>query len=227
MADAVRVAVIDDHPLFREGVTQVLARTDGFRVVAEGGTAEDAIRAAQETQPDVMLLDVRMPGGGVAAAQVITRACPAIKVLFLTVSEDEEDVFACLEAGASGYILKGVGSSELTSMVRAVHQGEMTITPSLAARLLASMGKKHHNPSASDQSALTTREDEILDQVAHGLTNKQIARTLRLSEKTIKHHMTSIMQKLHVRNRVEAAIRSRRMTPSRGPNKSSNQVDRG
>jgi two-component system nitrate/nitrite response regulator NarL len=170
-----------------------------------------------------------MPGGGVAAAQAITRACPAIKVLFLTVSEDDQDVFACLEAGASGYILKGIGSSELASMVWAVHQGEMTITPSLAARLLASIGKKHYDSSVSayGQCALTSREDEILDQVARGLTNKEVARMLRLSEKTIKHHMTSIMQKLHVRNRVEAAMRLRRMTLSRGPDKSSNEVDRG
>jgi two-component system, NarL family, nitrate/nitrite response regulator NarL len=210
MADSIRIAVIDDHPLFREGVVQVLRRMDSFDVVAEGGSAADAVRAAVETKPDLILLDVSMPGGGIAALQAITKTCPTVKALMLTVSEEDNDVFACLEAGACGYILKGVGSSELVRMIQAVRNGEMTITPSLAARLLARIGTKPAVDTVDDPSVLTPRENEILDFVARGQTNKEVARTLRLSEKTVKHYMTSIMQKLHVRNRVEAAIRSRR-----------------
>ena len=219
----IRCLIVDDHTLFREGLRRLLESEAGIEVVGEARDASEAIEAARMLKPDVVLMDIGMPGlSSFEASRRITRELPGRRVIFLTMYEDEEYLLQCLDAGASGYILKGVGSSELTRMVRAVHQGEMTITPSLAARLLASIGKKHHDPSAYDQSALTPREDEVLDQVARGWTNKQIARTLRLSEKTIKHHMTSIMQKLHVRNRVEAAIRSRRMTLSRGPDKSSN-----
>ena len=166
-----------------------------------------------------------MLGGGIAALQAITKTCPTVKALMLTVSEEDNDIFACLEAGACGYVLKGVGASELVNMILAGYNGETTITPGLAARLLARIATRRSADTAGGPSVLTTREDEILNYVARGLTNKEVATTLRVSEKTIKHYMTAIMQKLHVRNRVEAAIRLRRpTTQSDAPKKTTSTI---
>jgi DNA-binding NarL/FixJ family response regulator len=210
MPDAIRIAVIDDHPIFREGVGQSLACVDGIEVIGEGASAADALRVAEELRPDVMLLDISLPGGGIEAAANIARECPSVRVIILTVSESEHDVASALQAGARGYILKGSSSAEVVETVRAIFRGESYVAPSLAARLLIQMGKRNEVVASEPANDLTNREDEILALVSNGMTNKEIANRLRLTERTIKHHMTSIMRKAKVRNRVEATLMFRR-----------------
>jgi DNA-binding NarL/FixJ family response regulator len=214
MSDRLRVAIIDDHPLFREGVVHTLRSARVLDVVGEGGTAEDAVRIAKQELPDIVLLDVSMPGGGIEAARSIARVCPIVKTIMLTVSESEQDVAQALEAGVKGYVLKGTSGSELLKTMFAVSRGESYVTPGLAARLLT-QGKRQAPARGAALPELTEREGQILAEVARGLTNKEIARALSLSEKTVKHHMTNVMQKLQVRNRVEAAMVYRRQTPGR------------
>lgn len=210
MSDLIRVAVVDDHPVFREGAVTCLERAGHFEVVAQGGSAEDALRIAKEHRPDLILLDINMPGNGIEAARQISATQPNVKCVILTASESEEHVAAALEAGARGYIVKGIGIADLVRTIRAVHCGESYVSPGLAARLLTQMQKKRANGKTEDaQPDLTLREEEILGHVSNGLTNKEIANRLNISEKTVKHYMTNIMQKLQVRNRVEAVMMNR------------------
>jgi two-component system nitrate/nitrite response regulator NarL len=212
MADHLRVAIIDDHPLFREGVVHTLRSARVLEVVGEGGTADDAIRIARQELPDIVLLDVSMPGGGIEAARSIARVCPIVKTIMLTVSENEQDVAQALEIGVRGYVLKGTSGSELLKTMFAISRGESYVTPGLAARLLTHATRQE---PAHALPELTEREGQILAHVARGLTNKEIARALSLSEKTVKHHMTNVMQKLQVRNRVEAAMVFRKQSQER------------
>lgn len=207
MADRIRIAVVDDHPLLREGVASTLRADPSIDVVAVGGSGADAVRIAAEHLPDVMLLDISMPGGGIEAARALADSFPSIKTIMLTVSEREDDVTAAMEAGAHGYILKGVTGADLVGTVYAVSRGETYITPQLAARLLHQMKRKSVEKAAQrPEVELTHREEQILNEVSAGLTNKEIARKLTLSEKTVKHYMTSVLQKLQARNRVEAVL---------------------
>jgi DNA-binding NarL/FixJ family response regulator len=210
MAESLHVAIVDDHPLFREGVAFTLGNQPDVEVVAEGESAADALRIAAEQIPDVMLLDVSMPGGGLSAVRQIAAEYPVIKTVMLTVSEDEDDVTAALRAGARAYVLKGVAARELVRILRAVAAGEVYVTPSLAASLLFELtsGKGASQP-ANPLDELTERERQILEGVAAGDSNKEIGAKLHLTEKTVKHHMTNILQKLQVRNRVEAALLAR------------------
>ena len=208
MTAQIRIAVVDDHPLLREGVVGTL-RAAGLDVVGVGASAADAVRIAAEHAPQVMLLDISMPGGGVEAARAIAKAHPGIRTIVLTVSEREDDVIAAMEAGARAYILKGVGGPELLATIRAVGRGETYIAPQIAARVLSRMQRRVNGGASKAkavESELTLREEQIMDQVAKGLTNKEIALKFSLSEKTVKHYMTSVMQKLQVRNRVQAVL---------------------
>lgn len=210
MAETLQIAIVDDHPLFREGVAHTLNAQPDIDVVAEGGSAADALRIAGERMPDVMLLDVSMPGGGVQAVRDIAAAFPVIKVVMLTVSEEEDDVTAALRSGARAYVLKGVAARELVRIIRAVAAGEVYVTPTLAASLLFELtGSGGRSPAASPLDLLTDREREILERVAAGDSNKEVGAQLHVTEKTVKHHMTNILQKLQVRNRVEAALLAR------------------
>jgi DNA-binding NarL/FixJ family response regulator len=210
MTDALQIAIIDDHPLFREGVAHTLGSQPGIEIVGEGESAADAIRIAGERLPDVMLLDVSMPGGGLNAVRQIARDYPVIKLVMLTVSEEEEDVTAALRAGARAYVLKGVAARELVRILRAVASGEVYVTPSLAATVLLELtGGSSRRQQANPLDELTERERQIIELVAGGDSNKEIAAQLHLSEETVKHHMTNILQKLQVRNRVEAALLAR------------------
>ncbi len=205
--DKLRIAIVDDHPLFREGVAATLNNDAALEVIGQGGNAEQAIQLALDLLPDVLLLDISLPGGGIEATREIVRLCPYVKVIMLTASENEQHVSSALEAGARGYILKGIGAAELIRTIHAIHGGEHYVTPQLAARLLSIMKKSGSTPPVADALPdLTKREEQILDGVAEGKTNKEIARILNISEKTVKHYMTNIMHKLQVRNRVEAAL---------------------
>jgi two-component system nitrate/nitrite response regulator NarL len=209
MADPLHVAIVDDHPLFREGVAHTLGAQPDIEIVGEGASAADALRIAAERLPDVMLLDVSMPGGGVEAARQIAAAYPVVRIVMLTVSENEEDVTAALRSGARAYVLKGVSARELVGVLRAVGAGEVYVTPSLAASLLTDGRGAASGRRGELVDELTERERQILERVAEGDSNKEIAAQFGLSEKTVKHHITNILQKLQVRNRVEAALLAR------------------
>ncbi|MEO7117589.1 MAG: response regulator transcription factor [Candidatus Limnocylindrales bacterium] len=202
MSDALRVVVADDHPMFRAGVVAALAAAPGLEVIAEAGDGATALALARAHLPDVVLLDVAMPGSGLVAARDITAACPATRVIMLTVSEDEDDLLAAMKAGASGYVLKGAGAGELVSVVRSVAAGDVYVAPALAWGLLREMSKPR--PTLLDE--LTAREREVLELLAEGLSNQEIGDRLGLAEKTIKHYMSNILGKLRVRSRVEAAL---------------------
>lgn len=207
---AIRIAVIDDHPLFREGVARSLQEIGGFEIVGEGGTRDDALRLAAEQRPDIVLMDISMPGGGLAAIAPILERAPNQKIVILTVSETAEDVARALERGARGYVLKGVGSRALAEILREIAAGESYVSPNLSARLLSGLAALSSRPPGMDRlGELTGREREVLDLVASGLSNKRIALQLDLQEKTIKHHMTRILAKLEASNRTEAAIKYR------------------
>jgi DNA-binding NarL/FixJ family response regulator len=208
MTDKIQIVVVDDHPFFREGVVNRLRTEPDFEIVGEGESAAEAVRLTGELVPDLLLLDISIPGGGLSAAHAIAAQSPVTKVVMLTASEEEEDLLGALKAGAKGYVLKGVTPRELVRILRGVHGGEAYISPSLAASLLSEMMGRasggQHLTSPLDE--LTQREREILELVAEGQSNKEIGYKLHLAEKTVKHHMTNILQKLQVRNRVEAAL---------------------
>lgn len=205
MAETISILVADDHPLFREGVVHSLAAEPDFDVVGQASSGEDALRMACDLVPDVVMLDITMPGwGGIVTADKIRTACPAAKVLMLTVAEDEDKLLASFKAGARAYVLKGVSAHELARAVRSVAQGDVYVTPSLAAGILVTLTR---SPAPQDPlGELTERESEILKLVVQGLTNREIGERLHLSEKTIKHYITNILEKLHVRSRMEAAM---------------------
>ena len=203
----ITIAVIDDHPLFREGVMRILSEIHGFKIVGEGSTKEDALEICATLNPDILLMDISMPGGGLNAILPILEINSEQKIMMLTVSETSDDVMSALDKGAKAYVLKGVGSRALADIVRSVAAGETYVSPTLSARLLSDMSSaaaiaKQSNPI----NDLTSREHEVLNLVAEGLSNKRIALRLGVHEKTIKQHMTHIFAKLGTSNRTEAAM---------------------
>jgi DNA-binding NarL/FixJ family response regulator len=213
MTERIRVVVADDHPMFRAGVVASLGAEPDIEVLAEGASADEAVRLATLHEPDVCLLDIAMPGGGLRAASEITAALPQTRVIMLTVSEDEDDLLAAMKAGASGYVLKGAAGSELVGVLRKVDAGEVYVAPGLAWGLLRELSR----PRSAPLDELTAREREVLELVAAGLSNQEIGDRLSLAEKTIKHYMTSILGKLRVRSRVEAALLAYREGIGTGP----------
>lgn len=202
----IRIMVADDHPIYRDGVVTSLEETGEFRVVGTASTAEDAVRLADQKHPDIALLDLSMPGGGLNAVKAIATAGSAKYVAMLTVSEEDENVADALKFGAIAYILKGVSASELRKVLQGVARGEAHVSPALAAKVLTFMSQGDKSEPASPLEDLTKREEDILRLVAKGQSNKEVANALGLQEKTVKHYMTVIMGKLHARNRVEAAL---------------------
>lgn len=203
MTEQIRILIADDHPLFLDGLVATLSADEEIQVVATAGDASAAVRAAREHRPDLALLDVAMPGGGLEAARQIGSACPATRVVMLTSSECEDDLTAALKAGAKGYVLKGIAGRELRTILKSVHGGEVYVAPGLAYGMIKGLtGPRVHDPFEE----LTVREREVLELVAAGLSNAEIGGRLGLAEKTVKHYMTAILGKLQVGSRVEAAL---------------------
>jgi len=206
----IRVVLADDHPLFRDGVARTLVESDLFEVVGQASTGREAVAMIAAHKPDIALLDISMPDGGLwALSQVMTSPEPP-RVAMLTVSEEDDDVMQALKAGATGYLLKGVGAQELVSVVSDLAAGRSYLAPSLAIKVLAAMNAPRAAPADDDPlDGLTKREEDILRLVSEGKSNKEVGRALDLQEKTVKHYMTTILQKLQVRNRTEAALLAR------------------
>lgn len=201
-----RILLADDHPLFRDGVASLL-RAWGHDVVGQAGSADAAVALAASTQPDLVLMDVRMPGSGIAATLAIRSQSPRPAVVMLTVSEDEDDLFAAVKAGAQGYLLKNLEAAEFRSLLEAVSRGEPALSPATASRIIDEL---RHPSEAGDAGPdqLTERELEVLRLVTAGLRNKEIAATLGITENTAKFHLRNILGKLHAESRTELAARA-------------------
>jgi DNA-binding NarL/FixJ family response regulator len=205
----VTVVLADDHPIFRDGLARTLEESGRFRVVGAAGSADEAVALVEARPPDLALLDISMPGGGIEAARRVRAAAPATRVAMLTVSENDEDVAGALRAGAIGYVLKGISGSELVAILGGVARGEAHVSPRLAARILGDFSAPPRRGVRAPIDTLTRREEDILRRVAEGMSNREVAEALGIQEKTVKHYMTSILEKLEARNRVEAALIAR------------------
>jgi DNA-binding NarL/FixJ family response regulator len=217
MQRKIRVGVVDDHPLYRDGVVFALESESDMEVVGQGETVSDAIRIAHDHSPDIILLDMNMAGGGVNAVAKIALRFPSTKTLMLTVVDDEDEVRSVLRKGARGYLLKGASGSELVNAIRIVNQGQSYVSPSFAAQLIMSRGVEESEPTEPTGKfpELSEREEQILMLILRGLSNRLIGDELGLTEKTVKGYVTNIMEKLHVRNRVEAAMIAAERTSGR------------
>ena len=213
----VRVLIVDDHEVVRVGLRTVLSRQDGINVVGEVATATDAVGESCRLQPDVVLMDVRLPGGGsgVDACRAIRDSCPATRVLFLTSYQDDEGVLAAIVGGASGYLLKQVNAEGLLRAIHAVAQGQSVLDPAITQPLLTRMRLQKEEASESPRTTtLSTQQQRVLALVAEGKTNKEIGSSLELSDKTVKNYIRFIFQKLKVTRRAQAAACFIRDSPS-------------
>ena len=208
--EAIRVLIADDHPHFRKGLRALLSSATDLEVVAEAGDGERAISLATELQPDVIIMDLHMPGvGGIEATRRILRSSPHISVLVLSMFEDDDSIFAALQAGARGYLLKGALKAEILRAIRSVTSGEAIFGPIIAKRLINYFAIPRPSAPADAFPELTEREHEILALVAQHQTNPEIARRLQLSPKTIRNHVSNVFTKLQVADRAQAIIRAR------------------
>jgi DNA-binding NarL/FixJ family response regulator len=210
MEDTVRVLIADDHPLFREGMRGRLDRVADVAVVGEAASGDEAVELAHKLEPHIILMDIKMPGlNGIEATREIQRANPQIGILVLTMFEDDDSVFAAMRAGAKGYLLKDSGGEGVVHAIRAVASGEAVFGPGVAERMIGYFSAPR---AAAPQRAfpeLTEREEEVLSLVAQGKSNREIARQLFVSLKTVRNHVSNILLKLQVADRAQAVIRAR------------------
>ena len=211
MTERISIVIVDDHPIFRNGVKQALLLEPGFEVVGEADSAADAGNLVQRTQPDVLLLDAWMSDSGIERVPDLLAACPALRIIVLSASSDEKDVSRAMEIGASGYILKGTTAQNLHRVIREVHAGGTFVDTSLLGGLWRSLGNARRNEQSTQQLGLSNQETKALRLLSKGMSNKEIARVLEVSEKTVKYHLSNVFLKLGVRNRVEATIRAREL----------------
>ncbi len=209
-ADPIRVLVVDDHALFRRGLQMVLGQESDIEVVGEAGDGTEALALACSAAPDIVLMDVRMPRrGGIDATSAIKDAVPSAKIIMLTISDEEGDLYDAIKAGAMGYLLKEISIDEVAVAVRAVYGGQSLISPSMASKLLtefASMVRRGDERQPLASPRLTDREMEVLRLVAKGLNNRDVAKQLFISENTVKNHVRNILEKLQLHSRMEAVV---------------------
>ncbi len=202
----IKILVVDDHPLIRRGLSAVIENVQGMTIVGEAMDGLQAIRRTRDLAPDVVLMDILMPTmNGVEATAILVRNHPGLKVVMLTISDKEEDLYSAIKAGASGYLLKDVRPNDLVEAIGQVVQGGAIITQNLAPRLLDDLLEERADSTPASLTALTTREKEVLELVSSGLTNREIAAKLFVSENTVKTHLRNIMDKYHFKNRAQAA----------------------
>ena len=208
--DKINILLADDHVLVREGTRKLLEREDDMRVVGEAGDGEEAVKLATELHPDVAIIDIAMPKlNGIEATRQIKAQCPTTTVLILTAYDDDQYIFALLEAGAAGYLLKNVRGSDLIQAIRAVHAGESVLHPVIARKVIDRFARPaSKSPEKSALDELTERELEVLKLAAKGLTNREIARDLSLSVRTVQAHLSTIFSKMQVSSRTEAVVRA-------------------
>ena len=210
--EPIRTLIVDDHALFRRGLEIVLVTEPDIEVVGEAGDGAEAVRKASEFLPDVVLMDVRMPrSSGIEACRAIKEAAPSAKIIILTMSDEEEDLFDAIRAGASGYLLKDIPLDEVAEAVRAVHSGQSLISPSMAGKLLtefATLARRDQDepPQQVPAPKLTDREMQVLKLVARGMNNRDIAKELFISDNTVKNHVRNILEKLQIHSRMEAVM---------------------
>ncbi|MDC5698494.1 response regulator transcription factor [Intrasporangium calvum] len=212
--DVIRVLIVDDHALYRRGLQTVLATEDGIDVVGEAADGNEAVSVAEETLPDVIVMDVGMPKrGGIEACRLIKQRIPSARIIMLTSSDDEENLFEAVRAGANGYLLKDVPPEEVAAGIRGVHHGQSLISPMMASKLLQEFAQMSRNDSVVpaptpelELPRLTERELGILRLVARGRLNREIARELYISENTVRNHIRNILDKLQMHSRMEAAM---------------------
>lgn len=209
MSEKIRVLIVDDHTLFRSGIKSLLQRHEEFEIVEEAGDGLEGIKRAKSLQPDVVLLDLHMPGiGGREAVKLIVEEVPSTNVLMLTVSEDADDLLETLKAGATGYLLKNIETETLIDAIRRAARGESIISPQMTAKLIQGVRSQSRSAAAPimEKEKLSPREREILGCLARGESNKEIARALDLAESTVKIHVQNIFKKLNLSSRVQAAV---------------------
>ncbi|HEX4930940.1 MAG TPA: response regulator transcription factor [Gaiellaceae bacterium] len=215
-----RVLLADDHALFRAGIASLL-RLWGLDVVGEAANGVEALELARALRPDLVLMDIAMPeADGLEATRLIKAELPEIRIVIVSVSDDDEHLFEAIKSGAEGYLLKDMSENELERTLRALESGEPALSQALAAKILEEFARLAREGPAKDESGLTAREREVLQLVAEGATNREAAATLYLSEHTINFHMRNILQKLHLRNRAQAvayAVRTGLITPRDPP----------
>ncbi|WP_240917534.1 response regulator transcription factor [Phycicoccus sp. HDW14] len=217
----IRVVIADDHALYRQGMAVVVELDGAAKVVGQASNGAEAVEVCARLRPDVVLMDVRMPVvGGIEAAGLLHAADPGARILMLTMSDDESDLFQAIKAGASGYLLKDLPGEEVADAIRRVHDGQAIIPPGMAATLLQEFSRLSQDvaPGAPTESHLTDREVEVLRLVARGMVNREIAESLGIAENTVKNHVRSILEKLHLHSRVEAAVyaHQQRLVPPDG-----------
>ena len=212
VTDTLRVVVVDDHPLYREGLVTAMQAMPGVEVVGEAADGEQAVERVADLRPDVVVMDLHMPVlNGIDATRRITAEHPGTAVLVLTMLEGDDSVFAAMRAGARGYLLKGADRSEIARALAGVAHGEVVFSAGIASRVLAffAAGPAAASAALEPFPQLTEREREVLDLVARGLTNAEIARRLVVSDKTVRNHVSNVFAKLHVAGRAEAVARAR------------------
>lgn len=210
----IRLLVADDHALFREGLQALFSTTPGIEIVGEAATAQDVVALADKLQPDIILMDINMPGAdGIQATRTILHANPTIGVIMVTMLEEDASLFSAMRAGARGYVLKGAHHEELLQTVQAVASGQVLFGPSTAGRIMGFFQdiEADLKPTLPAETfpELTPRELEVLDLIAKGVNNSQIAEKLVISGKTVRNHITSIFSKLQVADRAQAIIKAR------------------
>jgi two-component system, NarL family, nitrate/nitrite response regulator NarL len=212
LSNTIRIVIVDDHELMRRGLRETLTEQSDFEIVGEGGSVEDALQLVADHQPDIILLDVNMPGNGVAVVRLLNNFKIKPKAIMFTIYENLSNVRECMTNGAYGYALKGIGGDELVAIVRTVHSGKKYVCPELAAKFLSEPfsfedGSPKENQRAElVRSRLTEREVQILELIGKGKSNIEISQALELSEATVKHYITPLFRKLGVKNRTEAAL---------------------